>query len=113
VDSGLWWIFLLNAYTSYTVDKSLADTPDCQNAMCLILKLWLSEGFDTSPALLCADGCSMIDRRMVSHSDITEICFVRVVDSMSLASLPTCFSLRLVTKLQSRHIFTNAALDQN
>ncbi|KAM0822019.1 hypothetical protein ACQ4PT_071786 [Festuca glaucescens] len=64
VDSGLWWIFLLNAYTSYTVDKSLADTPDCQNAMCLILKLWLSEGFDTSPALLCADGCSMIDRRM-------------------------------------------------
>jgi hypothetical protein len=113
VDSGLWWIFLLNAYTSYTVDKSLADTPDCQNAMCLILKLWLSEGFDTSPALLCADGCSMIDRRMVSHSDITEIYFVRVVDSMSLASLPTCFSLRLVTKLQSRHIFTNAALDQN
>lgn len=68
VDSGLWWIFLLRAYTKYTRDSSLAESPHCQRAMRLILKLWLSEGFDTSPALLCADGCSMIDRRMVSHS---------------------------------------------
>ncbi|KAF7083083.1 hypothetical protein CFC21_086901 [Triticum aestivum] len=64
VDSGLWWIFLLRAYTKYTRDSSLAESPHCQRAMRLILKLWLSEGFDTSPALLCADGCSMIDRRM-------------------------------------------------
>ncbi|CAM0947363.1 unnamed protein product [Alopecurus aequalis] len=64
VDSGLWWIFLLNAYTTYTEDKSLSESPHCQTAMRLILKLWLSEGSDTSPALLCSDGCSMIDRRM-------------------------------------------------
>jgi hypothetical protein len=67
VDSGLWWIFLLNAYTQYTLDNTLVESENCQKAMRLILKLWLSEGFDTSPALLCADGCSMIDRRMVSH----------------------------------------------
>lgn len=68
VDSGLWWIILLRAYTKWTRDNSLAESPHCQRAMRLILKLCLSEGFDTSPALLCADGCSMVDRRMVSHS---------------------------------------------
>jgi len=65
VDSGLWWIILLRAYTKWTGDNSLAESPNCQRAMHLILRLCLSEGCDTSPALLCADGCSMIDRRMV------------------------------------------------
>lgn len=64
VDSGFWWIFLLRAYTKSTGDISLADMPDCQKGMRLILSLCLSEGFDTFPTLLCADGCSMIDRRM-------------------------------------------------
>ncbi|KAG2656042.1 hypothetical protein PVAP13_1KG049577 [Panicum virgatum] len=63
VDSGLWWIILLRAYTRWTGD-SLAESPNCQRAMHLILRLCFSEGCDTSPALLCADGCSMIDRRM-------------------------------------------------
>ena len=65
VDSGFWWIILLRAYTKSTGDLSLAETPDCQKGMRLILTLCLSEGFDTFPTLLCADGCSMIDRRMV------------------------------------------------
>ncbi|KAF5200718.1 Alkaline/neutral invertase CINV2 [Thalictrum thalictroides] len=64
VDSGFWWIILLRAYTKSTGDLSLAETPDCQKGMRLILSLCLSEGFDTFPTLLCADGCSMIDRRM-------------------------------------------------
>ncbi|KAG6511949.1 probable alkaline/neutral invertase D [Zingiber officinale] len=64
VDSGFWWIILLRAYTKSTGDLSLAETPDCQKGMRLILALCLSEGFDTFPTLLCADGCSMIDRRM-------------------------------------------------
>eukprot|EP00249_Psilotum_nudum_P021110 c27974_g1_i2 orf=278-2023(+) len=64
VDSGFWWIILLRAYTKSTGDHSLADMPDCQRGMCLILSLCLSEGFDTFPTLLCADGCCMIDRRM-------------------------------------------------
>lgn len=66
VDSGFWWIILLRAYTKSTGDSSLADLPECQKGMRLILSLCLSEGFDTFPTLLCADGCCMIDRRMVS-----------------------------------------------
>ncbi|KAL3641440.1 Alkaline/neutral invertase cinv2 [Castilleja foliolosa] len=64
VDSGFWWIILLRAYTKSTGDHTLAETPECQKGMRLILALCLSEGFDTFPTLLCADGCSMIDRRM-------------------------------------------------
>ncbi|KAL5788797.1 hypothetical protein ACOSP7_005746 [Xanthoceras sorbifolium] len=64
VDSGFWWIILLRAYTKSTGDTSLAELPECQKGMRLILSLCLSEGFDTFPTLLCADGCSMIDRRM-------------------------------------------------
>ena len=65
VDSGFWWIILLRAYTKYTGDVSLSESPECQKCMRLILNLCLSEGFDTFPTLLCTDGCSMIDRRMV------------------------------------------------
>ncbi|XP_022989039.1 probable alkaline/neutral invertase B isoform X1 [Cucurbita maxima] len=64
VDSGFWWIILLRAYTKSTGDSSLAELPECQKGMRLILSLCLSEGFDTFPTLLCADGCCMIDRRM-------------------------------------------------
>ncbi|KHN00816.1 hypothetical protein glysoja_000484 [Glycine soja] len=64
VDSGFWWIILLRAYTKSTGDLSLAESPDCQKGMKLILTLCLSEGFDTFPTLLCADGCCMVDRRM-------------------------------------------------
>lgn len=65
VDSGFWWIILLRAYTKSTGDTSLSEMPECQNGIRLILSLCLSEGFDTFPTLLCADGCCMIDRRMV------------------------------------------------
>ncbi|XP_021999909.1 probable alkaline/neutral invertase B isoform X1 [Helianthus annuus] len=64
VDSGFWWIILLRAYTKSTGDTLLAERPECQNGIRLVLALCLSEGFDTFPTLLCADGCSMIDRRM-------------------------------------------------
>eukprot|EP01018_Ginkgo_biloba_P007920 Gb_25085 [translate_table: standard] len=64
VDSGFWWIILLRSYTKCTGDHSLVDMPDIQRGMRLILTLCLSEGFDTFPTLLCADGCCMIDRRM-------------------------------------------------
>ncbi|XP_030481374.2 probable alkaline/neutral invertase F [Cannabis sativa] len=64
IDSGFWWIILLRAYTKSTGDSSLADMPQCQNGIRLILSICLSEGFDTFPTLLCADGCCMIDRRM-------------------------------------------------
>jgi hypothetical protein len=71
VDSGFWWIILLRAYTKSTGDHSLADMPDCQRGMRLILTLCLSDGFDTFPTLLCADGCCMTDRRMVRSLDVS------------------------------------------
>ncbi|KAF7153715.1 hypothetical protein RHSIM_Rhsim01G0174500 [Rhododendron simsii] len=64
VDSGFWWIILLRSYTKCTRDFSLSERSDVQRGMKLILSLCLSDGFDTFPTLLCADGCSMIDRRM-------------------------------------------------
>lgn len=64
VDSGFWWIILLRAYTKSTGDMSLAELPECQKGIQLILTLCLSAGFDTFPTLLCADGCCMVDRRM-------------------------------------------------
>jgi hypothetical protein len=62
VDSGFCWIILLRAYMKSTGDHSLAEMPEIQRGMRLILSLCLSEGFDMFPTLLCADGCSMIDR---------------------------------------------------
>ncbi|MBA0709408.1 hypothetical protein Golax_024443 [Gossypium laxum] len=64
VDSGFWWIILLRSYTKCTHDYTLSELPEVQRGMKLILNLCLSDGFDTFPTLLCADGCSMIDRRM-------------------------------------------------
>ncbi|XP_052193803.1 probable alkaline/neutral invertase F [Diospyros lotus] len=64
VDSGFWWIILLRSYTKCTRDHTLSELPEVQRGMKLILNLCLSDGFDTFPTLLCADGCSMIDRRM-------------------------------------------------
>ncbi|KAL3622268.1 Alkaline/neutral invertase cinv2 [Castilleja foliolosa] len=40
------------------------ELPEVPRGIKLILNLCLSDGFDTFPTLLCADGCSMIDRRM-------------------------------------------------
>lgn len=82
VDSGFWWIILLRAYTKSTGDITLAESAQCQKGMRLILSLCLSEGFDTFPTLLCADGCCMIDRRMVSLNvlfdwwDIVLVCYL-------------------------------------
>ena len=94
VDSGLWWIILLRAYTKCTGDNSLAESPNCQRAMHLILRLCLSEGCDTSPALLCADGCSMIDRRMVGcPPQFSYLCFLIIFDIVSHVSLTSYYNL--------------------
>ncbi|XP_076900217.1 putative alkaline/neutral invertase D [Bidens hawaiensis] len=92
VDSGFWWIILLRAYTKSTGDLTLAETPDCQKGMRLILTLCLSEGFDTFPTLLCADGCSMIDRRMGIYGypiEIQALFFMALRCSLSMMKLDT------------------------
>lgn len=94
VDSGFWWIILLRAYTKSTGDSSLAELPECQRGMRLILTLCLSEGFDTFPTLLCADGCSMIDRRMVSINKFVlfVFCRMRIIETQS-ATYCECYLL--------------------
>lgn len=71
VDSGLWWIILLRAYTKK--DPSLANLPQCQHALRLIIDLCLAENFEMFPTLLCSDGCCMIDRRMGIYGHPIEI----------------------------------------
>lgn len=83
VDSGFWWIILLRAYTKSTGDTCLAERPEIQRGIRLILGLCLSEGFDTFPTLLCADGCCMIDRRMVGINET-------LLDSVCLFSIILC-----------------------
>eukprot|EP00899_Mesostigma_viride_P014081 jgi/Mesvir1/22674/Mv14102-RA.3 len=63
VDSGLWWIQLLQFYTHVSGDN-MAFEPEFQKGVRLILKLCLSDYFDMFPTMLTSDGCCMIDRRM-------------------------------------------------
>ncbi|WOG83454.1 hypothetical protein DCAR_0102629 [Daucus carota subsp. sativus] len=73
VDSGLWWIILLRAYTKLTGDYGLQARVDVQTGIRLILNLCLTDGFDMFPTLLVTDGSCMIDRRMGIHGHPLEI----------------------------------------
>ncbi|XP_076900072.1 alkaline/neutral invertase A, mitochondrial-like [Bidens hawaiensis] len=73
VDSGLWWIILLRAYTKITGDYAMQERVDVQTGIKLILNLCLSDGFDMFPTLLVTDGSCMIDRRMGIHGHPLEI----------------------------------------
>lgn len=68
VDSVFWWIILLRSYTKCTGDNSFSELPQVQGGIKSILKLCLCDGFNNFPTLLCADGCCMVDRSMVSFS---------------------------------------------
>ncbi|KAJ4790299.1 Neutral/alkaline invertase [Rhynchospora pubera] len=107
VDSGFWWIILLRAYTKSTGDTSLADTAECQKGIRLILSLCLSEGFDTFPTLLCADGCCMIDRRMGVYGypiEIQALFFMALKSALSMLKHDAQgkeLIERIVTRLQA------------
>ncbi|KAL8228872.1 hypothetical protein R6Q57_013772 [Mikania cordata] len=73
VDSGLWWIILLRAYTKITGDYAMQERVDVQTGIKLILNLCLTDGFDMFPSLLVTDGSCMIDRRMGIHGHPLEI----------------------------------------
>ncbi len=64
VDSSFWWLILLRAYTRATGDRELAERPEFQDGIILILKLCLADRFDMYPTLLVPDASFMIDRRM-------------------------------------------------
>ncbi|KAG6629687.1 hypothetical protein I3843_14G103500 [Carya illinoinensis] len=73
VDSGLWWILLLQAYGKFSGDSSVQERIDVQTGIKMILKLCLADGFDMFPTLLVTDGSCMIDRRMGIHGHPLEI----------------------------------------
>lgn len=64
VDSCLWWLILLRAYTVASKDFCLAYRPEFQQGIRLIMELCLATRFDMYPTLLVPDGACMIDRRM-------------------------------------------------
>lgn len=64
VDSCLWWVILLRAYTVASKDFCLAYRPEFQQGIRLIMELCLATRFDMYPTLLVPDGACMIDRRM-------------------------------------------------
>ncbi|KAI9127964.1 hypothetical protein K1719_000957 [Acacia pycnantha] len=107
VDSGFWWIILLRAYTKSTGDTSLAELPECQKGMRLILSVCLSEVFDTFPTLLCADGCCMIDRRMGVYGyplEIQALFFMALRCALELLKQDEegkDFMLRIMTRLKA------------
>ncbi|GJP51016.1 hypothetical protein CLOM_g10170 [Closterium sp. NIES-68] len=73
VDSGLWWIQLLQAYGRCTGDLSLQQRVDVQTGIKLILKVCLADHFDMFPTLITTDGSCMIDRRLGIHGHPLEI----------------------------------------
>lgn len=69
VDSGLWWIFLLNAYErecdrAGVPEEKIAERPAFQRGIYLILDLCLTKRFDMTPMMLVPEASFAIDRRM-------------------------------------------------
>ncbi|MEN9870372.1 MAG: hypothetical protein RLZZ171_1360 [Cyanobacteriota bacterium] len=64
IDSCLWWIILLRAYTKATGDLKLAQSDNFQEALAFILEICLGPQFEMTPTLLVPDGACMIDRPM-------------------------------------------------
>ncbi len=73
VDSAAWWMILLRIYTITTGDMSLAHSQPFQEGIRRILRLYLKESFEISPAMLVPDGSFMIDRRMGVNGHPLEI----------------------------------------
>jgi hypothetical protein len=64
IDSCLWWIILLRAYTKATDDPELAQSDNFQEALAFILEICLGPQFEMTPTLLVPDGACMVDRPM-------------------------------------------------
>lgn len=73
VDSMMWWILLVRAYSRATGDRTLVELPECQRQIRQILNVCLQGRFEVFPTLLVPDGCFMIDRRMGVNGHPLEI----------------------------------------
>lgn len=73
VDSAMWWMLLLRAYTVATDDWQLVESEEVQTCMFQIIDLYTRERFESSPTLLVPDAAFMIDRRMAVYGYPLEI----------------------------------------
>ncbi len=73
VDAMMWWVVLLGIYVRASGDTALAEEPNIQRSIRIILELSLKEGFEVFPTLLVPDGAFMIDRRMGVYGHPLEI----------------------------------------
>jgi len=104
VDSAMWWMILLRAYSITSGDVSLAHSNEFQKGIKMILKLYLKESFETSPAMLVPDGSFMIDRRMGVHGHPLEIqsLFYGMLRSAQELLLPTRENSELLAIVKKR-----------
>jgi hypothetical protein len=78
VDSGLWWLFLLQAYEracgqANRPEERIAHRREFQRGIKLILNLCLVKRFDMTPTMLVPEAAFMIDRRMGVYGHPLEI----------------------------------------
>ncbi|MGG6263928.1 glycoside hydrolase 100 family protein [Leptolyngbya sp. AN03gr2] len=73
VDACFWWLILLRAYIRATSDRDLANQPEFQTGIKLILDVCFANRFSLFPTLLVPDGAFMIDRRMGVYGHPLEI----------------------------------------
>jgi hypothetical protein len=104
VDSALWWLILLRTYVVASGDKALAFSPGFQQGIRSILRLYLTESFETSPALLVPDGSFMIDRRMGVGGHPLEIqsLFFGALRAVQELLLPNSENLMLLSLAKKR-----------
>ena len=104
IDSCLWWIILLRAYTKATGNLSLAHQPEFQSALRFILDICLGPQFEMTPTLLVPDGACMIDRRMGVDGYPIEIqsLFYAALRSARELLIPNSESQDLINKINNR-----------
>jgi len=73
VDSMMWWLIILAAYTRISGDTSLARRPEMQRGIRMIMNISLRDHFEVFPTLLVPDASFMIDRRMGVYGHPLEI----------------------------------------
>jgi Alkaline and neutral invertase len=104
VDSCMWWLFLLRAYSKATGDSTLAHRPDFQEGIKLILDMCLVHRFAMYPTMLVPDGAFMIDRRMGvdGHPLEIQVLFYAALRAATEMLLPNGDGERYLNRISQR-----------
>lgn len=104
VDSCMWWLFLLRAYTKATGNSTLAHRPDFQEGIKLILDMCLVHRFAMYPTMLVPDGAFMIDRRMGvdGHPLEIQVLFYAALQAATEMLLPNRDGERYLNRISQR-----------